>query len=404
MTSPWLPVVPLDDDAFVTLRRRAIFDCDKWDPQVGDACVIARHPLVITREAWAQVSALAEALALETAAAEAELVQRQDLQRRMGLWRTLRHALARAGTNGLPAGCARLMRFDFHFTRDGWRISEVNSDVPGGLNESSGFARLMATHYPQWHPTGDPVGVYAQRLSDATPAGEPIALVHATAFTDDQQMMRALARRLQASGRTVHLASPAHVRWREGAAWLVADWWRGPLGTLVRFFPAEWMPALPRHTGWTQWFFGSRTPMSNPATAILTQYKRFPLIWDRLRTPLPAWRALLPDTQSPREVRWRGSDEWVLKPVLGRAGDGIGVAGVTASREMRTITRQVRWWPRAWIAQRRFDVVPLDVGGQTVFPCLGVYTLDGRVIGAYGRVASRPLIDANAADAAVLAA
>ena len=36
------------------------------------------------------------------------------------------------------------MRFDFHFTRDGWRISEVNSDVPGGLNESSGFERLMA--------------------------------------------------------------------------------------------------------------------------------------------------------------------------------------------------------------------------------------------------------------------
>jgi hypothetical protein len=39
-----------------------------------------------------------------------------------------------------------------------------------------------------------------------------------------------------------------------------------------------------------------------------------------------------------------------------------------------------------------------------VFPCLGVYTLDDRVIGAYGRLARTPLIDARAADAAVLAA
>ena len=93
-----------------------------------------------------------------------------------------------------------------------------------------------------------------------------------------------------------------------------------------------------------------------------------------------------------------------MKPVLGRAGDGVGVAGVTPGREMRSITRQVRWWSRAWIAQRRFDVVALDVEGREVFPCLGVYTLDGRVIGAYGRMASRPLIDAHAADAAVLAA
>jgi len=48
--------------------------------------------------------------------------------------------------------------------------------------------------------------------------------------------------------------------------------------------------------------------------------------------------------------------------------------------------------------------VPVDVGGVRFFPCLGVYTLDARVIGAYGRLARVPLIDARAADAAVLAA
>jgi hypothetical protein len=51
--------------------------------------------------------------------------------------------------------------------------------------------------------------------------------------------------------------------------------------------------------------------------------------------------------------------------------------------------------------------VSVDSGerrGTPMFPCLGVYTLDGRVIGAYGRIAPIPLIDGRAADAAVPAA
>jgi hypothetical protein len=71
---------------------------------------------------------------------------------------------------------------------------------------------------------------------------------------------------------------------------------------------------------------------------------------------------------------------------------------------MRRIARAAFWWPRAWVAQRRFDLVPVDVAGIPMFPCLGVYTVDGRVAGAYARVARLPLIDARASDAAVLAA
>jgi hypothetical protein len=296
------------------------------------------------------------------------------------------------------------MRFDFHFTRHGWQISEVNSDVPGGLNEASGFAALMAPRYPHAASTGDPAGAYAKALAAATGPAATLALVHATAFADDQQMMRSVARRLATDRRRVHLASPAHVRWVDGRAHLAADWWSGPLDAVVRFFPADWLPGLPRGSGWMHFFSGSRTPLSNPATAVLTQHKRFPLVWDRLRTPLPTWRSLLPETRAPRQVPWSTTDEWVLKPVLGRAGEGVAIRGIASDREMRRIAREVRWFPSAWIAQRRFEAVPLEIAGQPVFPCLGVYTLDGRAIGAYGRVAARPLIDGSAADAAVLAA
>ena len=404
VTSPWVTAEPLSDSEFAAMRRRAIFDCDKWDPQVGDACVVARYPLLIKQEAWATVTALAEALASETLAAEDELIERPDLQRMMGLSRRMRTALLGSALGGPSASAARLMRFDFHFTSDGWRISEVNSDVPGGLNEASGFAALMAHRYPDAASTGDPAAAYAAALSTAAGSRGAVAFVHATAFSDDQQMMRSIARRLTVDAGRVHLASPAHLRWQNGHAHLAADWWSGRLDLVVRFFPADWLPGLPRRTEWSRLFSGSRTPLSNPATAVVTQHKRFPLVWDRMRTPLPTWGSLLPETRLPREVPWAASDEWVVKPVLGRAGEGVAIRGVASDKEMRRIGRQVRWSPSGWIAQRRFDTLPLTIAGQRVFPCLGVYTLDGKTIGAYGRVGPRPIIDGSAADAAVLAA
>ena len=403
MSSPWVAVEPLSDAEFVRLRRRAIFECDKWDPQVGDVCVIARYPLVLRKSAWTEVVALAEALARETRAAEDELVTRPDLHGRLGLPRAIRRALRQASRMA-PAGAARIIRFDFHFTPDGWRISEGNIDVPGGLNEASGYPAIIGPHYPWAEPVGDPAAAYVDALIAATGPGATVALIHATAYSDDQQMMTFVARRLEARGIRAHLASPSHLRWRNGRAWLEAAWWRGPLDLVVRFFPAEWMGQLPRNSGWPHLCAGSLTPISNPATAVLTQSKRFPLVWDDLATRLPTWRALLPETREPRSAPWRTSREWILKPALGRVGEGIGISGLTDAAEWRKIVRDATWWPGHWIAQRRFDVVPIEIRGVDRYPCLGVYTVDGLVAGAYGRLATRPLIDSLAEDAAVLAA
>jgi glutathionylspermidine synthase len=405
VTSPWLPVDPLDDVAFAQLRRRAIFDCCKWDPQVGDHCAISRHPLVITRAAWDEVVSLAEALARETVAAETEIVHRPDLQERLRLPRAIRQVLKRAPSAGASRGALRLIRFDFHYTSDGWRISEANCDVPGGLNEASGLPLLFAPHYSGAAPVGDPVARYVESLAAlAGPAGT-VAFVHATAYSDDQQMMSFVARRLEAAGLSAHLASPSHIRWRGRTAHLEAEWWRGPLDLIVRFFPAEWLSGLPNDSQWAHFFVGADTPLSNPATALVTQTKRFPLIWDALRTPLPTWRALLPETRDPRDAPWtHASDEWIVKPALGRVGEDIGMRDVVQAKDMRRIARSVRWWPSAWVAQRRFQLIPTEVAGVPVFPCLGVYTLDARVVGAYARLARLPLVDSRAADAAVLAA
>ena len=147
---------------------------------------------------------------------------------------------------------------------------------------------------------------------------------------------------------------------------------------------------------------GSRTPISNPGAAILVQSKRFPLAWEDLTVELPTWRALLPETRSPRDADWRGNDGWILKPALGRVGEDVGLRGVVETREWKSIARSARWWPAHWVAQRRFEAVALEHDGEALYPCLGVYVIDGRAAGIYGRVARRPLIDARSRDVAVL--
>ncbi len=400
-TDPFRPVAAMPADVMAVVRRRAIFDCCKWDPQVEDVCTIADVPLVLSAAAWRTIVALAESLAREVHLAEEELRGRHALHNGLGLPRAIVRALRRQDGPG-HARAVRFVRFDFHLTENGWRISEANTDVPGGLNEASGLPAIVGPLYPGTRPVGDVAEAYARAVVATLLPGALVALVHATAYSDDRQVMTYLARRLERDGVRAVLASPAHLRWRDGCATLDTAQMAGPLDAIVRFYPAEWLPNLPWRAGWRSYFEHATTPVSNPATAILTQTKRFPLVWDRLRTPLPTWKAALPETHDPRDVRWQGNDEWVLKPALGRVGEDVGIAGVTAPREWEKIARVVRRHPAYWVVQRRFAATPVRLGEHHCFPSVGVYTVNGRVAGAYGRIAERPLIDARARDAAVL--
>jgi hypothetical protein len=103
-------------------------------------------------------------------------------------------------------------------------------------------------------------------------------------------------------------------------------------------------------------------------------------------------------------VSWSrdSAEDWVLKPALGRVGDGIGITGATEEKDWKTIRRDMRRRPGSWAAQRRFTALPLRTAEGDLFPCIGVYTVDGRTAGVYGRAARRPLIDHRTQDVAVL--
>jgi hypothetical protein len=92
----------------------------------------------------------------------------------------------------------------------------------------------------------------------------------------------------------------------------------------------------------------------------------------------------------------------VLKPALGHEGRDVGIDGVTEPAAWSAIRRAAARDPDAWAAQRRFAVPELPTPEGPLYPCLGVYVIDGRAAGAYGRAGVRPLIDDRSREVAVL--
>ncbi len=311
--------------------------------------------------------------------------------RRLDLPASSARALTESDRPPTPAA-ARVLRFDFHPTPDGWRISEANSDVPGGYTEASSFASLMAEHLPGCEPAGDP----AARLADAlAAAARRIALVAAPGYMEDQQVVAYVAGLLRRRGCMVYLGDPRQIRWVNGVAHVGGS---GPVDAVFRFYQAEWLAGLPSRLGWSRFFRGGRTPVCNPGTALLTESKRFPLTWDRLPVRLEAWRALLPPTRAPGG----GGRGWLLKAALSNTGDDVILPGLAGRARRWTALVQSRLWRSRWVEQRRFEAAPLRTPAGPMYPCLGVYTVNGAAAGVYGRLAARPLIDHAAVDVAVL--
>lgn len=383
---------------FRDLRLRTIFECFKWDPQVEDASVLAPFAIRLNERAWREIAQLAEGLASETVAAENRILGDHALLSALKLPRKIEKAIR--GNIRVPES-PRVMRFDFHFTTEGWRISEVNSDVPGGFIEAQGFTELIAEACGGV-PTGRPAHAVAKALVTSATIPEPnVAFVHASAYSDDRQVMLFLAREVEKLGGRAALLDPSQIAWSADGARARCEWFEGRLHSIFRFFPAEWLPNLRRTCGWENFFADTLAPQCNPGAAIISQTKGFGVLARTMPEALPTWNALLPETRDVRAVETRSGD-WVFKPALGRVGEGIGIHGITTAKEWNAIRRDLFFFPGAWVAQRRFEMIPLPTPLGPQFVCLGVYTVNGAASGIYARCSSSPIINHAARDVAVL--
>lgn len=383
---PCRALAPLDAAQFDRIRRQMLLSQCKWDPQVGDCSTLSPFALAISRSTRRQLAAWAEALAAEGAAAEAELLVRPELHRALGLPRSIRKLLRRA--RSFTPGIARVIRFDFHPTAAGWRISEANSDVPGGFTESSSFAQLMAEHYPGAFSAGNPIRRWAHAMAAGVGSRARVGLLVAPGYMEDQRVVQYLAQALRHRGMTSEIYGPQLGLSRFDA--------------IVRFYQGEWLAHLPSRVGWPGLFVDGDVPVCNPGTALLMESKRFPLIWDSLRTRLPTWRKLLPETRDPREVNWASDPSWVLKAAFCNNGDEVAIRASLPPALWRKAARSARWNPSGWVAQRRFEPVTIETPMGRMQPCLGVYTIDGKASGIYGRMTAGTVIDYSAIDVAVL--
>jgi glutathionylspermidine synthase len=385
----------LSDAGFRRLRVRLLLDGCKWDPQVGDTNTLAQFPLVLAESAWKTLASLAEKLTAETLLAEQEICGRPDLLKELGLPRKIK-AVMKDAAESTPVA-ARVMRFDFHPTTEGWRLSEVNSDVPGGYCESSLFTALMAEHYDGLSVSGDPGKAVADTLVKSAGEGGKVLLLTAPGYMEDHQVVAYLASLLGERGCVTQCAKPEQIEWREGEAYLAGKW-----DAVVRFHQAEWLAQLPERCDWGAFFRGGKTPVMNPGVAVISESKRFPLLWDSLQSPMNIWRRLLPETKDVREVSWCKDDNWLVKGTFCNTGDAVFGREQQVGREWRRAKWRVGFFPQEWVAQRRFESVPLETPDGLKHVCLGVYTVNGKAAGIYARLATKPLIDFAAVDAAVL--
>ncbi len=392
----------LDAVAFERIRRSLMLNHCKWDCQVGDVTTLAPFPLVITADDWKFLENSAERLTAELLEIESVLLREPRLQRMLNLPASVREIFENAAIPASPAA-ARVMRFDFHFTPTGWQISEVNSDVPGGFSEASSFTALMAQSYAGLRVCGDPISNWADALIVSS-GGTPIALLSAPGFMEDQQILAYLRQTLASRGCASYLCEPAQLVWRNGRASLNSNYYGGPLGAIVRFYQGEWLAQLPERSGWRQLFAGATTPVGNPGSALLTESKRLPLIFDQLPMDVDtsACRQFFPETHDPRDVNWEFDPNWLLKTAFCNTGDTVAMRELLPESKWAEVGRDVRREPDTWLAQRRFETVAVDSPLGLIYPCIGVYTINGKAAGVYARIATQPVIDFSAIDTALL--
>ena len=241
----------LNAEVYGQIRQFMMLEGFKWDAQVADVNTLAPFALILPAHVWEQLVRLAELLTQEALAAELELQQRPDLWKHLGLPRAVQEAIAHSAP-WTPAA-VRVLRFDFHPTLQGWRISEANSDVPGGYTEASNFCKLIAEQIPGAVPVGHPAHELADALATQVPPGGRIVFLSAPGYLEDQQIILYLADLLRQRGCTTLLAHPNQVQWQDGIAYIQSQ----PVDAIFRFYQGEWLVRV-QGQNWSPFFRGGK--------------------------------------------------------------------------------------------------------------------------------------------------
>ena len=400
LISKGLSLVPIPHAAYNDYRYEVIFRAYKWDPQVSDINTISDHILLISEEVAEHLEHLAELLSAETMQIEEALWRNPKLATGLGIERNVLKHL-KSIKDYRQEEHVRLMRFDFHPTMDGWTVSEVNSDVPAGTAEGSVLAELASSYCKQGALRGNVVESIQNAYAPLIHESATVAFVHATSYEEDRQVLQCIGDAFERQGLNVVYASPNQLKWIDNKPICLIDGCKGEIDGILRYFPAEWLSGYRCGYDWSG-YFNTRSPSCNHPIALYSQSKRVPLVWDKLDIDLTTWRQLLPITTEPR-LQDPYNQSWVFKPAMGRVGEGISIREALSEKEFTKILKSVRRHPKHWISQKRFDSLAISTAeGEEFHLCIGVFTVNGKRAGFYGRMSKYPRIDDEAIDIPIL--
>jgi hypothetical protein len=157
----------------------------------------------------------AEQLAEETIRAEATLLEAGDKNNVLGMPSSLSQVLfSKKAPKHQSMSATRAMRFDFHPTSEGWRVSEINSDVPGGWTEATELPKLYRQFYEGMSLPSSPLDAWSDSMQRHTDGGR-VALLSAPGFLEDQQVIFAFMRRLESCNIPCSvIQQPNALKWR----------------------------------------------------------------------------------------------------------------------------------------------------------------------------------------------
>jgi glutathionylspermidine synthase len=368
-------------------RTDVMFDGYKWDLQANAQSTISDKVLLLNADEAVFLAENAVKLYHETI--EMERALHKNPQHAVALGISAQMADALCGCEYDSAKNIRFMRFDFHPTTCGWRISEVNSDVPAGYPEASVLPALAQKYFDGYERYGCFGEIFTKKLAALVSHGETIAYLHDTHTVEDYQILHYIGDLMEKRGCKSVYASPQHVNFCEGSTKIGDE----KIAAILRYFPVEWLECTP-NIDW-RGFINTKTPQCNHPIALLTQSKRLPLVWDKLNVDIPAWKKFLPQTLAPFSGDF---EKWILKPAFGRVGEGINVPGTVSPEEEAAIIKAAENEPTQWVAQKMFESLAID----GVHVNVGAFVIDGEFAGFYARISATPKIDEDASEIPIL--
>lgn len=406
-----MKLVPILAEKYEYYKQRLMFEGYKWDPQFLDNNTVARHVLVLTKKEAEELADYTRKLAKETMEAEEFINDNLHLAKTLKLPRRLKNEI-KSMSNYERDKHVRLMRFDFHPIKEGgFAVSEVNSDVPGGHGEAS----IMPAIAKEILDDGKAQGKYGyidlsdyliEAISKKIKPQGTIFLNYCTCYSDDRQVMEFVGDRLAAKGYKILKGAADHIAFKAGKAYSILDGNECELDGIFRYTPVEWvMDIKPKR--W-QGYFNTETPSINHPVSLYAQTKRFPFMWEILESngiDMSTWKKLLPHTVKVTKEYCdeKSLEEYIFKPAYGRVGEKISIKEACRGDEFKKIIKDVKRHPGKYIAQKKFNSMPLVTEeGEEFHVCIGSFSVDDDHAGFYARISNLPRIDSHAADIPVL--